>query len=41
MDVTYYILRALALVGIVRDLAPVPGEVLAEGRRIDAAKGRR
>ena len=41
VDVTYYILRALALIGIVRELEPVPESVLAEGRRIDAAKGRR
>ena len=41
VDVTYCILRALALVGIVRDLEPVPEAVLAEGRRIDAAKERR
>jgi hypothetical protein len=41
VDVTYYILWVLALVGIVRDLEPVPEAVLAEGRRIDAAKGHR
>jgi len=41
VDVTYCILRALALVGIVRDLEPVPEAVLSEGRRIDAAKQRR
>jgi fatty-acid desaturase len=41
VDVTYRILWILALLGIVRDLEPVPWAVLAEGRRIDAAKGRR
>jgi len=41
VDITYYILRALALVRIVRDLEPVPEAVLSEGRRFDAAKGRR
>jgi hypothetical protein len=41
VDVTYYILRGLAFVGIVRDLEPVPEAVLSEGRRLDAAKGRR
>jgi len=41
VDITYYILRALALLRIVRDLEPVPEAVLSEGRRFDAAKGRR
>ena len=41
VDVTYDILRTLALVGIVRDLEPVPESVLEEGRRINAAKGHR
>jgi hypothetical protein len=41
VDVTYYLLRALALAGIVRDLEPVPEAVLSEGRRLDAEKGRR
>ena len=36
-----HILRGLAFVGIVRDLEPVPEAVLAEGRRVDAAKERR
>ncbi len=36
VDVTYYVLRALAAVGLVWDLRPVPAEVLAEGRRRDA-----
>ena len=35
IDVTYYVLRALAAVGIVWDLRPVPEHVLEEGRRRD------
>jgi stearoyl-CoA desaturase (delta-9 desaturase) len=33
IDVTYYVLRGLAALGIVRDLRPVPAEVIAEARR--------
>jgi stearoyl-CoA desaturase (delta-9 desaturase) len=33
IDVTYYVLRALGAVGIVRDLRPVPREVVAEAKR--------
>jgi stearoyl-CoA desaturase (delta-9 desaturase) len=32
-DPTYWVLRALALLGIVWDLKEVPAEVLEEGRR--------
>ena len=35
LDLTYYILRALSWIGIVRDLRPVPQRVLAEGRSDD------
>jgi stearoyl-CoA desaturase (delta-9 desaturase) len=38
IDTTYYILRGLSLVGIVRDLKPVPAAVIEEAR---AAKARR
>jgi stearoyl-CoA desaturase (delta-9 desaturase) len=31
-DLTYYILVALSWIGVVRDLRPVPQDVLAEGR---------
>jgi stearoyl-CoA desaturase (delta-9 desaturase) len=31
LDLTYYLLRAMAAVGLVRDLRPVPPEVLAAG----------
>jgi stearoyl-CoA desaturase (delta-9 desaturase) len=31
IDTTYYVLRALAALGLVRDLRPVPVEVIAEG----------
>lgn len=37
VDVTYYVLRALAWCGVVWDLREPPAEVLAEGRRADAA----
>lgn len=33
VDLTYYVLRALSWVGIVKDLRPVPQSVLGEGRR--------
>jgi len=33
VDTTYYVLRALAVLGVVRDLRPVPRRVLDEGRR--------
>ncbi len=32
LDLTYYGLKCLALLGIVKDLKPVPARVLAEGR---------
>ena len=38
LDITYQILRAMALVGIVRDLKPVPKSVLEEGRAGDDAR---
>lgn len=38
IDITYYILRALAGLGVVWDLRPVPDSVLAEGRARDAAR---
>jgi stearoyl-CoA desaturase (delta-9 desaturase) len=31
IDTTYYVLRGLAALGVVRDLRPVPAEVIAEG----------
>ncbi len=34
-DITYYILKLLSLVGLVRDLKPVPQAVLEEGRAND------
>jgi stearoyl-CoA desaturase (delta-9 desaturase) len=34
IDTTYYVLRALSLVGIVHDLRPVPAEVVAEATRL-------
>jgi stearoyl-CoA desaturase (delta-9 desaturase) len=37
IDTTYYVLRALSMVGIVRDLRPVPVEVIAEGTRLPRA----
>ncbi|WP_293274139.1 acyl-CoA desaturase [Nannocystis sp.] len=37
IDVTYYVLRLLALFGVVWDLRPVPPAVIAEGRARDAA----
>ena len=33
VDLTYYGLKLLAALGLVRDLKPVPGSVLARGRR--------
>jgi stearoyl-CoA desaturase (delta-9 desaturase) len=38
LDLTYYALRALALVGVVWDLRPVPERILAEGRALDARR---
>ena len=38
IDVTYYGLRTLELLGIIKDLKPVPAEVLAEGRLADNNK---
>lgn len=32
VDITYYVLKALAWTGLIRDLQPVPDHVLAEGR---------
>jgi stearoyl-CoA desaturase (delta-9 desaturase) len=39
-DITFYILKALSLVGIVWDLRPVPQSVLEEGRANDRKHGR-
>jgi stearoyl-CoA desaturase (Delta-9 desaturase) len=39
IDTTYYVLRALSWVGIVRDLRPVPATVIEEAR--DARARRR
>ena len=38
IDITYYVLRALAAVGLVWDLKEPPPRVLAEGRRLDAER---
>ncbi len=35
IDLTYYVLRGLAAVGLIWDLRPVPARVLAEGRRAE------
>jgi stearoyl-CoA desaturase (Delta-9 desaturase) len=40
IDVTYLVLRALAAVGLVWKLHEPPERVLAEGRALDAARGR-
>ncbi len=40
IDLTYYVLRLLAVFGIVWDLRPVPPAIIAEGRAIDAAARR-
>ena len=40
IDVTYYVLRLLAVFGVVWDLRPVPPAVIAEGRARDAAPAR-
>lgn len=37
IDIAYYFLKALSMVGIVWDLRPVPEDVLADGRARDAA----
>jgi stearoyl-CoA desaturase (Delta-9 desaturase) len=34
IDTTYYVLRALSVVGIVRDIRPVPAEVVSEATRL-------
>jgi stearoyl-CoA desaturase (Delta-9 desaturase) len=34
LDITYYILRAMAAIGLIHDLKPVPKTVLAEGRAL-------
>jgi stearoyl-CoA desaturase (delta-9 desaturase) len=31
IDISYYVLRMLALVGLVRDLRPVPAKILSQG----------
>lgn len=36
IDVTYYILCGLSLLGLVWNLKPVPGHILTEGRQSDA-----
>ncbi len=36
LDVTYYLLKMMAVLGLVRDLRPVPAEVLAAARRPSA-----
>ncbi|MCB9594288.1 MAG: acyl-CoA desaturase [Sandaracinaceae bacterium] len=41
IDITYYVLRALAAVGLVWNLKMPPQRVLDEGRRLDALKKRR
>jgi stearoyl-CoA desaturase (delta-9 desaturase) len=38
IDVTYYVLRALSWVGIVRDLRPVPASVIEEARAAKALR---
>jgi stearoyl-CoA desaturase (delta-9 desaturase) len=38
VDVTWYVLRALAAVGLIWDLREPPAHMLAEGRRLDAAR---
>lgn len=38
IDVTYYLLYALARMGVIWDLRPVPAAVLAEGRARDLAR---
>ena len=40
IDLTYYVLRLLAVFGIVWDLRPVPPAILAEGQASDAAARR-
>ncbi len=37
IDITYYVLRAMAAVGLIWGLRPVPEAVLAEGRAADAS----
>lgn len=41
VDITYYILKAMSWVGLIRDLRPVPEHILADGRRRDAARRRK
>jgi len=38
LDITYYILRAMAAIGLIHDLKPVPSTVLAEGRELNRAR---
>jgi len=37
IDISYYILKLMAKVGIIYDLNPVPRRILEEGRQADAA----
>jgi len=37
IDISYYILKLMAKVGIIYDLNPVPQRILEEGRQADAA----
>jgi stearoyl-CoA desaturase (delta-9 desaturase) len=39
LDITYYVLVVLSWLGIVRDLRPVPANVIAEGRTVRRARG--
>ncbi len=41
IDVTWYALKLLERIGVIRDLVPVPESVLAEGRAADAASAPR
>jgi len=38
VDATYYVLRLMARVGLIRDLRPPPRHVLEEGRRDEARR---
>jgi stearoyl-CoA desaturase (delta-9 desaturase) len=40
IDISYYVLRLLALVGLVRDLRPVPRKILEEGGIYEAGHAR-
>ncbi len=39
VDVTYYVLRVLNVLGVVHDLRPVPATVVAEARRVPVDRG--